>query len=465
MSVESVDLQGKKVLFVAYFYPPSESTGVPGSMRTLKFIRNLTNGERYVLTTPPQVAGARDALSHISLPVNSESVNRVGSWDLFRFLLAVRRSLLKILGKKQRSVAQSGPEIGDSVFKNATDDPTELPGRMQRFKDFVYNLCYFPDQAGPWIIPAFLAGRRLVKQRKLDVVFATGSPWSGLIVGYLISRATGKPLIADFRDPWMNNPFHQSKGKLLDRWSARLEQAVVRHAAAVSLNTPPLLDEFLKRYPTLDKTKFFVLPNGFDPAEFDHVIPEARPDQGRSLLLCHAGFLYGVRDPEVLLEAIRKANRRLAASAKRVVFRQIGDVQLSYDIQDRYADLIEDHSLLIDAPRPYKECLSVLASADAVVNIQPATQSQIPSKLYDYLGINRPIINITSRDGALGRLVTERDIGSLVEFDEVDTLTDILVREAETKSTPSFSGYASREDFNIHRISAILAQKIVQLSP
>lgn len=52
MAENPADLQGTRVLFIAYFYPPTESTGVPGSMRTVKFIRNLGNGERHVLTTP-----------------------------------------------------------------------------------------------------------------------------------------------------------------------------------------------------------------------------------------------------------------------------------------------------------------------------------------------------------------------------------------------------------------------------
>jgi len=137
-------------------------------------------------------------------------------------------------------------------------------------------------------------------------------------------------------------------------------------------------------------------------------------------------------------------------------------VQLNYNLEERYADLLESESLILESSRPYQECLSALASADAVVNIQPATQTQVPSKLYDYLGINRPIIHITSKDGALGRMVAEKQIGTVVEFDDDSTLADLLVSLAEDRHSNNFSGYDSRDDFDVQRISAVLAEKCIQ---
>lgn len=459
----SGSLEGNRILFVAYFYPPCASTEVPGSMRTVKFVRNLTNGECHVLTTPSAVRPDRDALGHIQLPVNGETIHRVGSWDVFRLMLRLRKLLQQALGKGANSASSpTAREANKNAFEGSGPQEESAPGRLQRLKDFVYNLCYFPDQAGPWIIPAFISGARVVRRNKLDVIFATGSPWSGLVVGYLISKATGKPLIVDFRDPWMNNPFHQSKGQFLDKFSFNLERRVVRHAVAVSLNTEPLMSDFVARYQDIPTEKFFVMPNGFDSADFEKIKPEPSDCDQDTFLLCHAGFLYGVRDPDVLLKAIRLANETLAESGKRVVFRQIGDVQLNYKLEERYADLLENGSLILESSRPYQECLSALASADAVVNVQPATQTQIPSKLYDYLGINRPIIHITSKDGALGRLVAEKQIGNVVEFDDDSTLAELLVSYAMERHSNDFSGYNSREDFDIQRISAVLAEKFIQ---
>ncbi|WP_430414637.1 glycosyltransferase [Marinobacter adhaerens] len=455
MNYKSIKNFNRRILFVAFFYPPIESTGVPGAMRTVKFVRSFPAGSSIVLTSKKKSNADDNALKHLKLPVNNETIEATSSLDFFRVLLSVRKRVKNAFTSKEKRTSQNTVKtvLNDSAFQ-----ARQHRGVSQKIKDFIYDLCYFPDQAGPWLIPATIRGVQLVKKNSIDIVFATGSPWSGLVVGYLISAITRKPLVVDFRDPWMNNPFHQSKGKLLDSWSSRLERRVVESASGVSLNTDPLLSEFLDRYPDQPPEKFFVMPNGFDSNEFDDIEAEPRAKDDKTILLCHAGFLYGVRDPDILLRAIRTANIQLKKAGTKIVFRQIGNVNLGYDLSERFRDLVNDGSLILDATRPYRECLSALSSADVVVNVQPGTRTQIPSKLYDYLAINKPILNITSPDGALGELVTRKGLGDLVDFDQENQLVEILKKYANDFDFKSFSGYKNKDEFEISRISEVLSQ-------
>ncbi len=460
MNLNSIQNFNRKILFVAFFYPPIESTGVPGAMRTVKFVRSFPAGSSIVLTSKKKPTDNDNALKHLKLPVNNETIEETPSLDFFRILLGIRKKVKNALISKDKRTSKNTVKtvLNDSAFK-----ARHYRGISQKIKDFIYDLCYFPDQAGPWLIPATIRGVRLVKKNNIDIVFATGSPWSGLVVGYLISAITKKPLIVDFRDPWMNNPFHQSKGKLLDSWNSRLERRVVEKASAVSLNTDPLLSEFLDRYPDQPHDKFFVMPNGFDSNEFYDIEAEPRAGDDKTILLCHAGFLYGVRDPDILLRAIRAANIQLNEAGTKIVFRQIGNVNLAYDLSERFKDLLDDGSLILDATRPYRECLSALSSADVVVNVQPGTRTQIPSKLYDYLAINKPILNITSPDGALGKLVTRKGLGDLVDFNQEEQLVEILIKYVNDFNFRSFSGYKNKDEFEITRISEVLSQHIETL--
>lgn len=459
---DAVDLQDLKILFVAYFYPPVFGSGLPGAMRTVKFIRNLKNGERHVLTTrePEPPAGMSSSLGHLPLPINGEFIHRTGQLDLFGTALRVRKRLKSILSRTPgNNPASAGAEEGKrSSFKSAPDEADTRSG-FQKLKDFIYDLFYFPDQAGPWIIPAVLRGRQMVRRKGIDVIFATGSPWSGLIIGYLISRLTGKPLIADFRDPWMNNPFHQSKGRLLDNWASRLEQKVVRHARWVSLNTDALHEEFLQRYPHLDHKRFVVMPNGFDRNDFAGLVSgDAEAEAGGSnteggwITLMHAGFLYGPRDPKALLLAIREANRSDINTGRKVRFVQIGKLSLSYSVEQEFADLLADGSLVLEPQMPYQSCLERMASADVLVNVQPGTKTQVPSKLYDYLALNRPILNITPADGALGRMVKRYGFGELFEFSESGRLADHL-RQVRQELTSERTEYPLRDEFDVRSIT------------
>lgn len=459
MSETGLYVKPRRVLFVAYHYPPTISTGVPGSMRTIKFVRNLEGIQSHVLTRDEVVLPeGQSALAHLKLPVRQETIHRVRPWDAFKVMLSLRARLKSLLTRS----GEPGASGNASVFRtSAGGDAPRNASRIQRAKDFVYDLCYFPDQAAPWIVPATLKGCQIVRRERIDTVFATGAPWSGLVVGYLVSRLTRKPFIADFRDPWVNNPFHHSKGATLDRISAEVERRIVRHAAAVSLNTHALENEFLQRYPEIDRSRFFVLPNGYDPADFDlpaHTTSRADSD---ILELCHTGFLYGVRDPAALLTAIRVANEELKPLGLQVRFRQIGEINLGYDVQGRYRDLLDDGSLILESPRPYKECLAALSAADVLVNVQPDTTTQIPSKLYDYLALGKPIISITPSTGALAQLVRKYDFGTAFDFSEHQPLARWLVASAlERDDLRRFTGYSRRSEFDSRRIAADLAAEI-----
>lgn len=466
MQIKPLDISDKNILFVAYFYPPVKSTEIPGAMRTIKFIRHLQTNESHVLTTYSSPDNSNTALNHLNLPVNAEVIYRVKSRDLFKYLLSLRFKLKAFLGKNKSITQHVESDSNQQTFKSSSNIQDEKISFFQKLKDFIYDSCYFPDQAGPWILPAYLAGKKIIRQNKINAIFATGSPWSGLIVGYLISKSTNKPLIVDFRDPWMNNPFHISKGKLLDSWSKTIERKIVTHASYISLNTEPLRDEFLLRYPDINPSRFVVMPNGFDIGDFKSLLIENdNPNnQNDTIVLCHAGFLYGLRDPSILIESVKKANARLDHGDKKIIFKQIGEIDESLNIQNKYASMILDGSLVLSPPVPYNECLEMMTEADILINIQPYTKTQVPSKLYDYLALNKQLIHITAHNGALGQLVVKYKLGDVFDFENEQELTNKLIDKAKEKNDTSFEGYVERNRFDIAAISKDLTGLIANIT-
>lgn len=438
-----------KVLFVAYFFPPVDSGGIPGAMRILKFLKYL-HSEGYVLTQKSSATRNPDQSIDTELP--AERIVRAGIFDPFGVLLKLQFQLKQAVRKLRFS--QDEPEVKVQATVFADSSKPIIKSAAGRFKDFIYHLNYFPDKAGAWILPAFLAGRRQVASQNIDVIFATGSPWSSLVVGYLLSKACRKPLIVDFRDPWVNNPFHRTKGPLLDRWSERLEHRIIKHAVVVSLNTERLREEFVSRYKELNEQKFIVLPNGFDEANND-IVRYSAAETKSDLVIRHAGFLYGPRNPSVLLDAIRRVNENASAKgiSRRWVFEQIGAVSLSYELSEVYADMISDGSFRLLEQVPYNECQQLLQNAALLLNIQPGTKTQVPSKIYDYLSASRPILNITARDGALGHMVVKYGLGACFDFSEADLLAQYLDNKLNDLSWITDEVYVGKEVFSIKTIA------------
>ncbi|MCH8538581.1 MAG: glycosyltransferase [Alkalimonas sp.] len=441
-----------KVLFVAYFFPPVEGGGLPGAMRILKFLR-YTKTDGYVLTQTT----SEDILVDPSLQTNlpSDKVIRAGVLDPFGVLLKlqfwVKTTLKKLRRSKPAASENQSSPASSSVF--ASEQHDHQKSKLAKCKDFLHDLNYFPDQASAWILPAWLKGRKVIKQQGIDVIFATGSPWSSLLLGYWLSKSTRKPLIVDFRDPWINNPFHHSKGKFLERKAEKWERKIIEHAAVVSLNTEPLRDEFLSRYPDVDVSKFVVLPNGYDESDVNNsYIPSANPDE---LIIRHAGFLYGLRDPSLLLEAIHWCNQKAKSEGltRRWVFEQIGAINLNYDLCSRYQHMIQDGSFRVLQQVPYMKCQQLLQEADLLVNIQPGTRTQVPSKIYDYLAVGRPILNITPHDGALGKMVIQHGLGCCFNFEDKDALCSYLNERLIYLDWLTSENYEQKSRFSIASVS------------
>lgn len=450
------------VLFVAYYYPPAGGAGLPGCQRTVKFIRNMKQLGKTSVLSVNRGFYADNILQDfdIDLPLNDEKIVRAEATDFFEKAMNLRKTI-KSLFKKNSQVAfeVSG---GDHSAPFKSEDSEQQISVSQKIKDFVHYFYYLPDLEAPWIRNAVKEGVRLVRENDHNIIFATGSPWSSLVIGKKISKKTGVPFIADFRDPWMGNPFRKSKGKIIDWLERRLEKSVVSKASLVTANTEPLRDEFLKRYSFLSQEKTLTLPNGFDLIDFKDLDTEKVQPESSTLTLAHAGFLYGKRDPAPLLDAMEMVFEKWPELKDKLEFHQIGDLELGYSLEKRYENLVREGHVKRFKQMPYQECLELLSKKDVLVLIQPGTKTQVPSKLYDYLCLDKPILTITPKDGALGKMIGDHGLGDLVEPENIDILVETLRKLCEKKNDHHqlHAEYPSRDKFDVKELAGILQDKM-----
>src|SRR6185369_9390838 len=81
-----------------------------------------------------------------------------------------------------------------------------------------------------------------------DLVFSTSPPHSAHLVGVALRGLFRAPLVVDFRDPWIGNPFRAYASERGRRLDAALERRVVGEAAQVILNTAALERAFRRRH-------------------------------------------------------------------------------------------------------------------------------------------------------------------------------------------------------------------------
>ncbi|GIW73577.1 MAG: hypothetical protein KatS3mg103_0099 [Phycisphaerales bacterium] len=144
------------------------------------------------------------------------------------------------------------------------------------------------DQAEPlrWLDEAAEHLQGLVERRAVDALLVTMSPF--WLCGLVDRFADRLPVVVDLRDPWALDGVPTYRHWF--QWRADLKRMArtLSRAHQVVMNTPEARSAVLKAFPRLDPARVHAIPNGFDPADFEHARPAPRPP-GVRFLLVHTG--------------------------------------------------------------------------------------------------------------------------------------------------------------------------------
>ncbi|MDQ3003030.1 MAG: glycosyltransferase [Fibrobacterota bacterium] len=358
----------KRILFIAYHFPPI--LGSSGYLRTLKFIRYLPDHgyKPYILTVNPR-----------AYPSWSES---------------------------QLAQVPKGVDVTRTFALDAQ--------RHLSFKGRYLGFTSVPDRFSTWIPGAVIAGLNLIRRHKIDLLFSTYPIPSAHVIGGTLARLTGKPWMADFRDPMWD----ETDGPLSPVMSARkaIEGSTMERCSKALVCTDGMADLFRARYGDLAQSKVSVIPNGFDEQDFLNL---ERPPRvaGTPVTFMHAGLLEQAdRDPVPFFKGVRMAlDQGLVRSGGMIV-----DL-LGTGNSDVYLKEIERLNLSgvirFLPPQPYAKALQAMAASDILLLFQgPSCDPQIPAKFYEYLRIGRPIMAVTTQGGQTGKAVETTQSGRVVPW-------------------------------------------------
>jgi glycosyltransferase involved in cell wall biosynthesis len=374
------------LLLISHAFPPSGASGAHRPVKMAKFLARA--GWRVSVVT------ARAA----RYPLRDDSLA-----GLVPETVSVHRAF-SVEPPSRRRVA--GGDLGSSAAGAGAGVARRLNRRMRSL--------LVPDELVGWLPFAVAAALRIHARQRCDAILSTAPELTNHLVARVVSRVTGLPWIADFRDPCAFNPFSGLRSRAQTVLLRRFERNVIRAATLTLATTEPMAEFFKAEYPEVARERVRVLTNGFDPDDFAGV-PVAR---GPEFAVTHAGALYGLRTALPFLAGVRALLDRSPRLARDLRCRFLGVVPERERAEIARLGLSE----VVTAPGhvSHRETLARLVASDLLLLLTgdwAGSAMYVPRKAYEYLGAGNPILALTT-GGAVAALIASTSSGVVVPADE-----------------------------------------------
>ncbi len=413
----------KRVLIIAYYWPPAGGSGV---QRWVKFAKYLpSNGWQPVVCTPlnPEYYSKDETLAR-DVPPEAEvlRLSITEPYGIYRRLMGKSSSTdMKTLTSAAADASNARGESSDNVNPISA----EHKSLKQKISLWVRANLFIPDPRIWWLGPCSRQLKKYLKEHPVDVIVTTGPPQSMHLIGRRLSKATGIPWVADFRDPWTKMFYfkHLPLTKYSLKKHLRLEKAVLDDATAVIAVTPLVQKDFQG----MTSTPVHLITNGFDEDDFANVnkgLAEGRENKFRAV---HTGIFAADGNPLALWDVLAELCRKDEDFHNRLEIRLAGKVDEAIVEAIRSRGLGENLQLVgyVSHERAVAEqqCADLLLLP---LRQEPEYRSVLPGKIFEYLAARRPVLGIGQPDGIAAKVLEDSGVGVMRDWDDVSGIRETV---------------------------------------
>lgn len=408
----------KKVLFIAYYFPP---TGGGGVQRVTKFVKYLPSfgWSPVVLTVKNPDFDAFD--ESLCNDINTGiKVYRTKYLDPVRWYRTYRygpNSRFEPMGRELFSQTQ-GP-LHRSLFY-----PIKKLWRLLKY--ILNNLILVPDDLIFWIPVAVLKGMRVIKEEEIDLIYVTAPPWTSYLVAFFLRYLTKKPYVIDMRDPWILSPYEVESKSVKNKLNRFWERRCFVSANKVINITENITNSYAKYYSDLPPSKFLTITQGFDPDDFVN----GKRDESGKFTISHIGTLYNIRTPDNFLIAVKNLintipdlRENLQINFVGITGSYINEPMTRYNLQD----LVKTIPYL-----PHRESIQYMKNSSIlllIINKVERVKTQTATgKFYEYLASRRPILGLVPSENDAAGLIVKLKAGRVADPNDVQGIEDAILK-------------------------------------
>lgn len=395
-----------RLVLITFHFPPSSAIGAARMFSLAQYLASRGHEVNAIHANVPPVADDRsDAFGAISrIPVEWFDVLR--PW---RGLSAGARASWSISDSMESGVAKRS-KLRSFILKQV----------HPRVSSFYRSFVAFPDVAVGWIPFALRVALRDIRVSGATAIVSSGPPFSAHVVASIVSRITGVPWLADFRDPWTQGRYYPF-GPVRRKSDRYLERCVLAGASVLTTVSPPLVAELA----SLHGNRVSLVMNGYDHLERLKDDSPPLSDAALNILYVGRSFYGGERSPSRLFRSALRLG--LTESQMRIHFlgARHEDVMIFEGANEVKNLLVFHDEVGAEESRRMQERAGALL---LLLREDSADAGTYSGKLFEYIGAGRPVVLIGYEDGVAAELLRTSKLGYVPRTDqELDKLLQDLV--------------------------------------
>lgn len=389
----------KKVLIIAYYWPPA---GGPGVQRWLKFVKYLPDFDIEPIVYVPENA---------TYPIiDQELVNQVNkNVTVLKQPIKEPYKLASVFSKKTTTTISSG------IIK-----AEKKQSLIEKMLLYVRGNFFIPDARVGWVNPSVDYLSNYIKTNAVDVIITTGPPHSMHLIGLELQKRFAVKWIADFRDPWTSIGYHKEL-KLTDKSAQKhkdLERLVLTKADTILTTSFTTKQEFAE----ITQKPIHVITNGYDIETIE------KPPLDTKFTISHIGSLLSKRNPHILWKALNEILQENEQFKSDFELQLIGKV--SSEIIDTIKEFQLDNYLNVLGYVSHTEALKYQRSSQVLLLIEIdsfETIGIIPGKLFEYMAAERPILAIGPKESDVEKIIKDTNAGKYFNYDNLEEVKQYIL--------------------------------------
>lgn len=295
----------------------------------------------------------------------------------------------------------------------------------------------------------------IIQNRKIDRVFITGGPFEPLKIAPYIHKKFKIPYIIDLRDPWKLQKINDStkliqlKSNIKKYLIGFSERKIFSKALAICTVNNTMTMEYQREYPIM-KNKFYTISNGYDPSDYEGLIPK----KVTKFSIIYAGKFAvsaGFRDPTNIFKAVKEVNEK----GYSVSFIHIGQIEQKV-IDIAKEEKVEQYCQFLGR-KLYRETLEYCKGANILLVMGGEEKCEQTGKVFDYIGCKRPILVLANQESEIKVVCEQVRQAYCIEKNDVEKIVDTILKLYNTTEN------ASIEDDIEHYTRENLTKQFVEI--